>query len=129
MSLAVTAGKCGKCKALVVNGDCRRTHVAVRADAGPLSVEGQALAVLTRRFTFNLVRSRGAWVIFVRDTDEVIAQVSTGLGAPVLVEHMCHAPLPSRPGPTAHDLIAPPDMSEDALAHELGLPNTDPAPF
>ena len=129
MSRALRPGKCGRCKALVVSGDCLRTHVASRADVGILSTPGLALAVLTRRWTFHLIRVHGIWSIAVRDPDEILARLAAPVGAPALADHVCHVPLPTEPGPTALDLIAPPDMSEDALAHELGLPTDAVPPF
>lgn len=130
MSATVRPDQCRRCKAPIVVGDCARTHVETRADVGPLSVPGQALAVLTRRCTFRLVRTRGRWVVSYREPAEIVCAIETGLGPPVLVWHVCGAPLPTLPGPSALELIAPPDLSVDDLAVQLGMPVPDlPPPF
>lgn len=130
MSHALRATSCGRCRVPVAIGDCVRTYIETRVDAAPLSIPGQALAVLTGRWTFRLVRSRGVWSISVRLLDEVTAALQAQLPGPVLVMHQCHTPLPTQPGPTALDLIAPPDLSEDDLAAALGLPGPElPPPF
>lgn len=132
MSRALRATSCGRCRVPTATGDCARTSIETRVDVAPLSIPGQALAVLTGRWTFRLARSRGVWAISVRMLDEVTAALQAQPSSPgsVLVMHRCLTPLPTQPGPTALDLIAPPDLSEDDLAAALGLPGPElPPPF
>lgn len=83
---------CRECLAPVLRGeDDDQGALWVTVDPTPLSVPGEALAILTGRATFELAGHRGGLVLYHRD-HRLIAYRKAGEKADVLPEHRCDAP-------------------------------------
>lgn len=100
------------CRAWTIEGYCD-LGVQTFVDPWPLSVAGEALAVLTGRRLLELVRDGGRWAIDSRDPEDSIARLEgrRDTGAIVLARHECGRPLPSSSayGPAyVFELLAPP---------------------
>lgn len=94
------------CRAWTLEGYCD-LGVQTFVDPWPLSVAGEALAVLTDRRLLELVRDGGRWQITSRlEADSTARLEGQPSGAIVLAGHVCRAPLPAA-GPPIFDLIAP----------------------
>lgn len=81
----------------------------VWVDPEPLDVTGEALAILTARWTFLLYREGSAWVIDLRMGDDIATDPpGSHKGADVLARHECWSgPLPR--GPSAWPAYVVPD--------------------
>ena len=113
---------CGRCGATTVTGDCN-LNVSTTVDPAPISVAGEALAILTRRRVLDVARVRGMWRIFHRPTAESIHRLRgdpfAHYGSGIVAAHVCWAPLPvDAEDPNLADLVDPPPD----LATALGLP-------
>lgn len=104
---------CKECGARVLRGeDDDQGALWVTVDPTPLSIPGEALAILSARPTYELAGHRAGLVLYHRD-HRLISYRPAGTKADVLPEHRCHAgelpraplrrrlPTPATTAPTA----------------------------